>query len=310
MLDKENDAQKTMRDAQLVLSGDNLSMFLARSYEALRRWFDAETMLREIYETNPNDLQRAQKLAAFYLGPIYPRPDKAEKATPLINQLLKAGADGKLTPGDTNLLWARRMAAKLLAGTRDYQNSIKAEHLLASNSQDGSLLVDDKLALAEILATRPEPSSRKRAIGLYEEIAQFQRLNEASAVQLAELYYTTGSEWSKYRTEMEKVLTRFPNSVRAHESYIRRLLTHGDQSSIERASELTNNLQKIAPNYPGTFELAARIADKNGHQKQIADVLRRRIPNLDDPKELDAATKQTAAMFANLLTDLKDYEAA
>ncbi|HMC10007.1 MAG TPA: tetratricopeptide repeat protein, partial [Pirellulaceae bacterium] len=167
---KENDAQKAMRDAQLVLSGDNLTMFLARSYESLRRWFDAETMYRQIYETHPEDLQRAQQLAAFYLGPLYPRLDRAEKATPLINQILKAGADGKLTAGDTNLLWARRMAAKLLAASGDYQNSIKAEKLLRSNSQDGSLLVEDKLAMAQILATRPEPISRKKAIGLLEEI--------------------------------------------------------------------------------------------------------------------------------------------
>lgn len=310
MLDKENDAQKAMRDAQLVLSGDNLAQFLAKSYEALHRWFDAETMYREIYEINPNDLQRAQQLAAFYLGPLYPRPDRNEKATPLINQLLKAGAEGKLTAGDTNLLWARRMAAKLLALTRDYQNSKKAENLLASNSQDGSLLIEDKLAMAEILATRPEPISRKKAIALLEEIDTVQRLNEPAAIQLAELYNATRSDWSKYRDEMEKVITRFPNSVRAHESYIRRLLVRGDPTSVDRATALIGNLRKIAPNYPATFELTVRIADKLGRQKQVAEELRRRLPNLDEPKELDAPTKQTAAMFANLLADLKDYEAA
>ena len=311
MIDKENDAQKTMREAQLVLSGDNLAMFLARSYEALRRWFDAETMYRAIYELNPSDLQRAQQLAAFYLGPLYQRPDRNEKATPLINQLLKAGADGKLTAGDANLLWARRMAAKLLAATGDYQNALKAEKLLSSNvSQDGSLLIEDKLSMAEILATRPEPISRKKAIGLLEEISRIQSLNEAAAIQLAELYAATGSDWSKYHVEMDKVISRYPNSVRAHEAYIRRLLNRGDRNSIERATTLASNLQKIAPNYPATFELAVRIADKSGKQKQIAEALRRRIPNLDDPKELEPATKQTAVMFANLLVDLKDYEAA
>jgi tetratricopeptide (TPR) repeat protein len=299
-----------MRDAQLVLSGDNLTMFLARSYESLRRWFDAETMYRQIYETHPEDLQRAQQLAAFYLGPLYPRLDRTEKATPLINQILKAGADGKLTAGDTNLLWARRMAAKLLAATGDYQNSIKAENLLRSNSQDSSLLIEDKLAMAEILATRPEPGSRKRAIALFEEIDQVQRLNESAAIQLAELYYMTGSEWSKYQSAMEQVIVRFPNSVQAHESYVRRLLTRGDPNSIDRAARLVGKLREIAPNYPVTFELTVRIADKLGKQKQVAEELRRRLPNLDAPKELDTQTMQTAAMFANLLTDLKDYEAA
>ena len=46
-------AQKTLRDAQLALVGDNLPIFLARCYEALGRWFDAETMYRAVYEAAP-----------------------------------------------------------------------------------------------------------------------------------------------------------------------------------------------------------------------------------------------------------------
>jgi pimeloyl-ACP methyl ester carboxylesterase len=41
------------RAAQLALSGDNLQVFLARSYEALGRWFDAELMYRALYEAAP-----------------------------------------------------------------------------------------------------------------------------------------------------------------------------------------------------------------------------------------------------------------
>ena len=141
-----------------------------------------------------------------------------------------------------------------------------------------------------------------------EEIDRVQNLNEAAAIQLAELYFATRTDWSKYQSEMEKVIARYPNSARAHESYIRRLLTRGDAASIDRATTLVSELRKMAPNYPATFELTVRIADKLGKQKQVAEELRRRMPNLDEPKELDPATKQTAAMFANLLSDLKDYD--
>ena len=294
MQNKENEAQKTMRDAQLAMSGDNLAMFLAHSYEALHRWFDAETMYREIYEIKPDDLQRAQQLAAFYMGPLYQRPDRKEKVTPLINQILKAGVDGKLAANDNNLLWARRMAAKILAATGDYQNSLKAEKLLYSNSPDGSVLIEDKLVLAEILAPRPEPDSRKKAISLLEEINQVQTLNEAAAIQLAELYFATRSDWSKYQSEMEKVITRYSKSARARESYARKLLTRGDAASIDRATRLVGEMRQLAPNHPATFELTVRIADKLGKQKQVVEELRRRLPNLDEPKELDPATKQTA----------------
>jgi tetratricopeptide (TPR) repeat protein len=198
----------------------------------------------------------------------------------------------------------------MLAATKDYQNSIKAEKLLRSNSQDSSLLLEDKLSMAELLASRPEPISKIKAIGLLEEIDHVQTLNEAAAIQLAELYFATRTEWTKYQNKMEIAITRYPNSVRAYESYIRRLLIRGDANAIDRATALVGKLREIAPNYPATFELTVRLADKLGKQKQVADELRRRLPNLDGTQELDPATKQTAAMFASLLSDLKDYESA
>ncbi len=296
-----------MRDAQLVLSGDNLTPFLASCYEILHRWFDAETMYRELYDNSPNDLERAQQLAAFYIGPMYQRADRKEKATPLINQILRAGADGKLPANDPSLLWARRTAARLLASTGDYQNLLKAEKLLRSNSQDGSLLIEDKLALAEILAPRPEPVSRKKAIALLEDVSQVQPLNEAASIQLGELYYATGGDWI---AQMAKAVSRFPKSVKARESYARKLLAQGDQSSIDRAKILVNEMQKLSPSYPATFELAVRIADKGGQQQQVRDALVRRLPDFSKVKELDDSQKQTLTRFADLLVELKDIDSA
>lgn len=310
ILDNDKAAHKTMRDAQLVLSGDNLTMFLAKSYEALNRWFDAETMYREIYEIAPNDLPRAQQLAAFYLGPLYPRADRKEKVVPLLNALLRGGAEGKLAPNDGNLLWARRMAAKILATTGDYQNLRKAENLLASNSQDGSLLIEDKLAMAEILAPRPEPISKRKAIALLEEIDHIQPLGEAAAVQLGELYFTTQGDWSKYSNQMQKTIVKFPQSVRARDIYSQRLLARGDQGSVEKAAELVSQIQKVSPNYPAIFDLTVRIANKSGKQKSIRDQLVRRLPNFAEIKAIEPAQQQQLARFANLLVELNDVETA
>jgi tetratricopeptide (TPR) repeat protein len=204
-------AQQALRDAQLSLAGDNLQIFLAKSYEALGRWFDAETMYRAVYEMDPKDVRRAQQLAAFYLGPVYPVPDRLAKATPLLNQIMRAaeevGADGKkvLPPNDGNLLWARRMAADILAATHDYQNLLKAEKLLASSSQDGMLSVEDRLQMAQILAPRPEPESRKKAAGLLEEVSGIQPLNEQAELALGQLYFAMG-DWSKCRTQMQEIV--------------------------------------------------------------------------------------------------------
>lgn len=306
----EAQAQKVLRDAQLALSGDNLPLFLARSYEVLHRWFDAETMYREIYEADPNDLSRAQQLAAFYLGPIYQRPDRRTKATPLVNQILKAGAEKKVGPNDGNLLWARRMAAKIYSTTNEYPNLVKAEKLLASNSRDGNLLIEDKLAMAEILAPRPEPLSRLKAIGLLEEVGKVQPLNDLAEVQLGELYYAVGNNWAKYRDQMRKAIARFPNSVEARQAYVRKLLVRDDQTSRAEAADQIDKLRKLAPNNPVTFELSVRLAGKLGKQQQVRADLLSRIPKIQDIKEIDQAQAQSFMAFANLLTDLGDLDSA
>ena len=306
----EAQAQKVMRDAQLALSGDNLPLFLARSYEVLHRWFDAETMYREIYEAEPTDLGRAQQLAAFYLGPIYQRPDRRTKAAPLVNQILKAGAEKKVGDSDSNLLWARRMAAKIYSTTNEYPNLVKAEKLLASNSRDGNLLIEDKLAMAEILAPRPEPLSRLKAIGLLEEVAKVQPLNDLAEVQLGELYYAVGNNWSKYRDQMRKAIARFPNSIDARQAYVRKLLVRDDQTSREEAADQIDKLRKLQPNNPVTFELSVRLASKLGKQQQVRADLLSRMPKIQDMKEVDQAQAQTFMVFANLLTDLGDLDSA
>ncbi len=304
-----NEAQKAMRDAQLALSGDNLTIFLARSNEVLHRWFDAETMYRELYEIDPSDLGRAQQLAAFYLGPLYQRPDKKEKASVLVNQILKAGADKKLAANDNNLLWARRMAAKILSTTNEYQNLVKAEKLLASNSQEGNLLIEDKLAMAEILAPRPEPLSRLKAIGLLEEVDKVQPLNEQASVELGEVYFAVGN-WQKYQSQMDKTLGRFKNSVDARQAYARHLMTKGDSRSIEKVADIVTKLRELAPNSSATFDLTVRLAGKLGKQQQVRNDLVKRIPKMPEGKDVDAATAQQFAAYANLLVSLGDLDSA
>ncbi len=306
----EQQAQKTMRDAQLALSGDNLATFLARTYEVLHRWFDAETLYREIYETAPDDIARVQQLAAFYVGPLYQLPDRQSKATPLINQILRAGAEKRIPPNDPNLLWARRTAAKLLSSTKEYPKLVKAEKLLSSNTQDGSLLIDDKLAMAEILAQRPEPVSRFKAIGLLEEVDKVQPLNEMAEIQLGELYFAVGSNWTKYHDYMEKTIATYPNSVKAREIYTRRLLARNDSRSLEEAGRQLDRLRLLAPTNPITFELAVRLAGKQGNQQKVRAELLSRLPKIPEGKDLDPNLAQQLALYAALLVDLGDLDSA
>lgn len=301
-------ANAVLRDAQLALSGENLQMFLARSYEALGRWFDAETMYRALYEAAPDDLARVQQLAAFYMSDLYQRPDKLQKVSPLLNKIMRAGAENKVPPNDPNLLWARRMAAKILAATGDYQNLLKAENLLASNAQDGVLSLESKLEMAEILAPRPDPISRFKAISLLEEVSKAQPLSERGEIMLGQLYYAVGEDWRKYSRQMEKAIARFPNSVLARASYVENLLKRNDQRSIDLAINHVNRIRQLVPDSPITFDLTVRLAKKVNRQPQVIAEIVRRLPKLDDPKAITEEQALSLAQFAKYLTDLGDLD--
>jgi tetratricopeptide (TPR) repeat protein len=319
-------AQQALRDAQLYLSGDNLQLFLAKSYEALGRPFDAETMYRAVYEVDPKDVRRVQQLAAFYLSPLYQaRAANADAATrrlfelernaklaPLLNQILRAAeevdADGKpvLAANDPNLLWARREGAKLLAATGDYQNLIKAEKLLASSSQNGVLYVEDRLQMAELLDQRPEPESRQRAILLLEEISALQRLTEQGELALGRLYFKTG-KWPDCRQQMLETIAKFPKFADAYAAYVDMLLIRGD---YEEAKRWLEELNKLAPSSKATFALTAKLAGKLGKQNDVVTHLRSRLPKVSDPKQITDAQADLMAFLANLLIEVGDVDTA
>ena len=309
-------AQRAMREMQLSLSGDSLQFVLAKCYEALGRWFDAEPMYRAVYEADPENIERAQQLAAFYVGPGYRQRDMRDKVAPLINQILRAGADGKIPQGDRNLLWARRTGARLLAATGDYQQLRKAEKMLASNSQDGRLSLEDRMEMAQILAPRPEPESRRKATWLLEEIDQVQPLNAAASLTLGNLYFAVG-DWNAARTQMRGAIARYKDSPKDAAALRARFadmwLRRGDQQALKEAENQIAELRKLAPNSPETFRLASMLAIKLGRQKVVHDHLISVLNQLGqspDPKAITDDQVPMMDLYANLLVELKDLDRA
>jgi cellulose synthase operon protein C len=312
MAGNDDQAQKALRETQLSLSGDSLQFVLAKCFEALGRWFDAEPMYRAVYDADPENIERAQQLAAFYVGPGYAQRDRSDKATPLINQILRAGAEGKIPPGDRNLLWARRAGAKLLAATGDYQQLLKAENLLTSNTQDGILSIEDRLEMAQILAPRPEPGSRLTAAHLLEEVDRIQPLNEAASLTLGELYFRMG-DWSAAQAQFRRSFQRFPNSARLRARFIAMLIQRGGAENLKTAGDYATRLRELAPNSPETYQLYALLAIKTGREKavheNIISVLNQHA-RANDPKAIPDDQVPMLDMFTGLLIEMKDFERA
>ena len=188
---KIGEAIATTQEAQLVMEEDVEPLLMAECFTSLGRWFDAENAYLALREKNPDNTTLARQLGEFYLSQMYPRPDKIDKASRLINMVLEKTAQDRSSVPEVDAQWARRAAARVLAAKGDYQSLLNAEKLLASNSDKGVLPVADKLEMASILAPRPEQISKLKAIQLLEEVKHQASLDLKQELLLANLYFQT-----------------------------------------------------------------------------------------------------------------------
>ena len=299
------DAEGALQQAQLVLSEDLLTAVRGSSYATLNRWFDAENIYLEARKQDPDNIGTARVLANFYLGSRYPKPAdvKIDKATPLLNQILKAGADPEMAQ-DPNVQWARRTAAELLARQNDYQKLLDAERLLASNVVNGELSENDKLLLARILGKRPEPVSRVKAIRLLEDLQRNRVLIMVDDLLLGQLYYAT-DDWNACRRQMLETIARNPDVPAVRATYIKMLLNRGDATAINDATRQLKKLQELAPTADTTLQLVVRVAIKRGKQREARLALYSLLP-----KDLKNAKPQSLLVVGQLLAELDDLDRA
>ena len=138
-----------------------------------------------------------------------------------------------------------------------------------------------------------------------------QPLNEQADLALGQLYFAMGDQyWAKCRTQMQKTIGRFPKSAAARESYIRMLLSRGDQRYYQEATAQFNRLRELAPTGRGTFVLSVQLGNKLGKQQEVRAELLRLLPNIKDATKLTDQQAEMLAFLAGLFVELDDLDNA
>jgi cellulose synthase operon protein C len=175
--------------------------------------------------------------------------------------------------------------------------------------QNGALPIDDQLKLAQILASRPEPISRLKAINILEKIAGTQKLNQENDLVLGKLYFAVG-DWAKCQKQMHQAIGRYPASADVRAAYLGMLLDHGDKRSFDEASQQLVKLKELAPGDGRTLQLTVRTAGKLGKQQDARNELLRMLPVVKDPKDVTDKQVPLLTFVASLLVELNDLENA
>ncbi|TWT85378.1 tetratricopeptide repeat protein [Posidoniimonas polymericola] len=300
----EEASAEAVRQLQLELTEDTAPLVLAAGYELQKRWFDAENVYKRALESDPDNRLVISRLARFYLGNGYPRADKLQKATPLMNRLIKAGEEDPQLATTSEVMWAHRTAAKILAQAGDYQKALDAERLLRSNVVNGRLSNEDTLTMAKILASRPEPGSRLKAIKLYESVQGVQDLEPGDKLNLGQLYFAT-NDWEKAQRTMVELTSRNRDFVAAREAFIRMLLAKDGPGDLKTAANQLKNLQRVAPTDTRTLELLVRISSKMGRKQDVIPVLRGLLQRPENRRDVSVILR-----VAKLLAELDDVDNA
>ena len=83
-----------------------------------------------------DELPILQRLAEFYfLWSKQPEKFLLREDFPYVNQILRLANEGKVEPDNTYVVWARDRAARILAGSGDYQKSLLAQKVAQSNGR-------------------------------------------------------------------------------------------------------------------------------------------------------------------------------
>jgi tetratricopeptide (TPR) repeat protein len=276
-LKRPEDVEKTLREAHLALDEEYLPMLIAKYYELQSRWQEAEDIYLAIYAGRPaDDVFVARRMAEFYLTWASKNEANKGKAAVYLNRILRAANEGKLGKDDPSRPWARIQAAKLLAATGDYVDSVKAEKLLASAMEKGMATPEIEDLLVDVLSNRQDPTSRERAVALLRQIRQKRGLTWSREVLMGDLLNQLG-DWEGAKKQMEQAIGRFPKQYEVETAYISMLIQHKEFPAAElRITRLSSNKDA----QPGLGQLRLNLAAAQGKKDVVRSTLTGMTPNL------------------------------
>jgi tetratricopeptide (TPR) repeat protein len=296
---------QVLREAQLRLDDEYLPLLTAKYNELQGRWREAEDIYLAAYANQMDEGDIARRMARFYL--TWSKADAANrgKAARLINRILRAVHEGKLPETDSNAIWARHQAARMLAATGDYQKTQKALQLFSEKGEESQATIGEQLLKAEILATRKDPDSLLQAIAQFKNIKASQGLSLKNSLELIGLQSRVG-EWNAAKSQMVDVIRQYGNEPVTWSTYVSLLIEHGE---LDRAKQRLGRLENmVGRQEPSVIVLRARLAAARGDKAGLHRELLTMVPSnlrLADEQQLEDIRK-----VAQYAADLGDHQLA
>jgi tetratricopeptide (TPR) repeat protein len=276
-LTNPSQAEATLQQARAKLPADQAALALAQGYEALGKTDQAREQYQAALTAKPDDVTVVNRVALFSM-----RNNRQAEAEPLLRQVL----DRKFKASDSDIAWARRRLALVLATSGDYRRFLEGLKLVGLSLDDAGKIIEDKRtsdepledqrARARVLATQKSRPLRARAITLLEELNRRQALNTVDQFLLAQLYESEGN-WTKAREQMRELATG-PTATPFYVAHLAEwLLRHKETADAGRAIDKLQQLEKsrqVETNAYGSIELGAQYLEQCGEADKALALLK------------------------------------
>jgi tetratricopeptide (TPR) repeat protein len=256
-------AEQVVEEARGRLPADQVNLTLARCYEALGRPEQASRQYQEALRTRPDDLAVLRNAVLFHQ-----RGGRLTEAEGLLRLIV----DGKVKSTESDVAWARRRLALVLAASREPRQLLEALRLVGlvvdasgkvvpAGAASATLAVEEQRARAQVLATQARKAFRDPAISLLEDLGKRQALTTDDQFLLARLYEANG-ELPKAVEQRRAVATAQNKSPTALAAYAQLLLRQGEAAEAQRWVDQLRELEKKQrgeANGLGSVDLQAQL---------------------------------------------------
>jgi predicted Zn-dependent protease len=261
---RQGEANIVIDQAKANLPPRLVPLTLAQCYEALSLHEKARTQYLEALEKARDDIVVVRSVASYLL-----RSGRIAEAEPLLRRVYNREVRGS----DSDVEWARRGLAVVLAGGTDYRRfrealklvgvSLDANGQLPRESGRATDSTENQRIRARVMATQPQRQFRERAIELLEGLDNSQALMADDVFVLA-LLYDAGGANDKATKLLNTLVTNNGQSAQYRAQYIQFLLRRREFAEALTQVEQLEELEKqrsLLPNTYGTVELRVRALE-------------------------------------------------
>lgn len=257
---------------------------------------EALGVLQSLLKVSPNDFAAMRAIAELHL-----RHQRLNDAELLLSRLL----DSEATVPASDVRWARRQLAVIVAAHGDSAQRQRALKLLERNERESAMGAEDLRTRAFVLASSARSVDQQQAVTLLSQLADRQQLQMKDRWLLGRLFEQLGQN-EEAELQFRQVLAAAPDRTDLLAEFVHSLIRRG---ALSEAAAVLKDLQHRVPASFATLAAESRLLAARGDFNGLSNRLQSAAKSANEPSEVaqlavlsESLSRETSHETASLMT--------